>query len=434
MFHRRGSVHSSLQMLKTIERISVIGGSSVYIPVFLSAIMQRNVRVKEIVLIGRNEEKLKIVSSFCERLIENVGYPLKIIPTTSLEEGIQNANVIVNHIRVGGLLSRINIEKKPLKFGLIGDESFGAGSFANALKTLPVIMEIGRKVKTINPEAVFINLTNPMGLVVETLTRYTGLRQVIGICEIGNKYRKIASVAFNVPENTVSLQYVGLYHLGLICDVTINDKSVMSEFIEKIESEYIEDFDKRLTDIFKIIPSRALCIYLNKDEYLKKQLKTGRLRSEILFENEAKILNYYRNTDNNEIPDMVYYRNPTWYDEIIVPLIISLNAKTGGEHIICISNKEYLHEFPHDTAVEIPCEVSIKGIKCRFNSRLPELFRGIMITAKESDRLMIDAILNKSYELSLKALTINPFIESFSKAKDFLDHITEEECIKWNDR
>ncbi|MGC8844831.1 MAG: hypothetical protein ACP5QY_03190, partial [Candidatus Hydrogenedens sp.] len=50
---------------KMITRLAVLGGSSVYIPVFLSALMQNNVRLKEIILIGKNPEKLNIVASFC---------------------------------------------------------------------------------------------------------------------------------------------------------------------------------------------------------------------------------------------------------------------------------------------------------------------------------------------------------------------------------
>jgi len=34
---------------------------------------------------------------------------------------------------------------------MIGDESFGAGSFSNACFTIPVIVDLGRQIRKINP-------------------------------------------------------------------------------------------------------------------------------------------------------------------------------------------------------------------------------------------------------------------------------------------
>ncbi|MGC9053946.1 MAG: hypothetical protein ACP5KS_08690 [Candidatus Hydrogenedens sp.] len=295
---------------KMITRLAVLGGSSVYIPVFLSALMQNNVRLKEIILIGKNPEKLNIVASFCKRMIDNIGYPIRIKETTSIETGIEGAHIILSHIRVGGFLARIDYEKRPVNYDLIGDESFGAGSFLNAFYTIPVMLEIGKKISSINPSAYIINMTNPMGLVVETLTRFAGLKQVIGICESSTSDKKIISQLFNVSEKHIRIQYIGLYHLGAICDVYLRNKSIMMELIDKLEKENIPSFDNQLISSFNIIPSRALNIFLRKSDYLKEQKKKSQFRSEMLYEHESKILNIYKNPEIATIPDVVYERNP----------------------------------------------------------------------------------------------------------------------------
>ena len=292
---------------KVIPRLTVLGGSSIYIPVLVSALMHRNVKVREVVLVGRNEEKLEIVSRFCKKLVENVGYPLKISSTLSLEEGIEDASVILNHIRVGGLLTRISHERLPLKYNMIGDESFGAGSFSNACCTLPLIMEIGKKIKDINPDAFFINMTNPMGLVVDTLTRYMGLDKVIGICENIPSYRRKFAEWLKVGEKQISIQYIGLYHIGVICDVLVKGKSRIQELVEKISetSFTMSEVEKEIIRCFHIIPSRALSIYFNREKYLAEQKKATRLRSEILYERESKILNLYKQDTIDTIPSIV---------------------------------------------------------------------------------------------------------------------------------
>ncbi|HOF41135.1 MAG TPA: hypothetical protein PLD73_13775, partial [Candidatus Hydrogenedentes bacterium] len=86
-----------------IERIAILGGSSVYIPEFILSLVSRNVNVKEVVLIGREGPKLPLVAAFCQRLMDRSGFPGKVIGTTDVAEGVQNAKYIINHIRVGGM-------------------------------------------------------------------------------------------------------------------------------------------------------------------------------------------------------------------------------------------------------------------------------------------------------------------------------------------
>lgn len=418
---------------KVISRLTILGGSSVYIPVLVSALMHRNVKVREIVLVGRNEEKLEIVTRFCNRLVERVGYPLKINSTTSIEDGIIDASIVLNHIRVGGLLTRISHERLPLKYGMIGDESFGAGSFSNACCTIPVVVNIGKIVKSVNPDVFLINMTNPMGLVVEALTKYTGLENVIGISENIPFYRRMIAELLRVDDSQISVQYIGLYHIGLVCDVLVKGKSRIAEVADKVNGSSYElsEVEKEVIRHFHIIPSRALRIYFDREHYLDEQKKSTSLRSEILYERESKILSLYKQDTVDTIPSIVYERNPFWYDEIIVPLMMLLFSYTPGEKIVCVPNKGFLSDFPYGASIEVPCRISKDGYECSFKSRVPDFLRGLIISAKESDSLMVEAIMNSSYRTALKALAINPFVNSLSKARAFLDECLKERNLNW---
>ena len=115
-----------------INRIAILGGSSVYTPEFIFSLISHNVNVKEIVLVGRNEAKLQIVADFCDRILRKSGFPATVEATTDVETAVTGAKYILNQIRVGGMQARLKDEKLPQKFGMIGDESLGAGGFANA--------------------------------------------------------------------------------------------------------------------------------------------------------------------------------------------------------------------------------------------------------------------------------------------------------------
>ena len=135
-----------------IDRITILGGSSVYTPEFILSTVSHNVNVKEIVLLGRKGKKLPLVAAFCQRLIDKSGFPAKVIGLTDLEEAVTGAKYVLNHIRVGGMKARLRDEKMPLANGMIGDESLGAGGIANALRTLPLIVDYAQRIEKVHRE------------------------------------------------------------------------------------------------------------------------------------------------------------------------------------------------------------------------------------------------------------------------------------------
>ena len=177
-----------------IDRMAILGGSSVYIPEFIVSLISHNLHFKEIVLFGNAGPKLELVAGFCQRLIDKSGFPTKIIASTDLESSVKDAAYVLNHIRVGGMQARIRDEKLPPKYGMVGDESLGAGGVANALRTLPTVLHYASRVESVNPDCTFINLTNPMGTVVEAMLKLTKLN-VVGVCDLPGEFiRKVAAV------------------------------------------------------------------------------------------------------------------------------------------------------------------------------------------------------------------------------------------------
>ena len=60
--------------------------------------------------------------------------------------------------------------------GVIGQETTGAGGIAFALRTVPAVTTIAETVADVAPDALFINFTNPAGLVTEAIGRVLGDR------------------------------------------------------------------------------------------------------------------------------------------------------------------------------------------------------------------------------------------------------------------
>ncbi|MBM3290250.1 MAG: hypothetical protein FJY92_08880, partial [Candidatus Hydrogenedentes bacterium] len=404
-------------------------GSSVYTPELVLSLISHNVNVKEIVLLGRAGNKLPIVAKFCQRLVDRSGFPTKVVPMTELGPAVAGARYVINHVRVGGMPARARDEKAPPRQGMIGDESLGAGGFANAMRTLPVVMEIAQTVEDVNPGTVFINLTNPMGVIVEALSKQTKLN-VLGVCDQpGTTVKQIASVLRADPAQ-LQVDYIGLNHFGWIQDVKIDGRSHMTRLLERLDHESSDGFDYELIELFRMVPVRTVSLFFHQDEILKRQQACGRFRAEVLHEAEQQILRLYQENGLCEIPELTRARNAVWYEDTIVPLIQTLEDKKEQETILCVRNDGAIRDLADDCSVEVPVEVSRKGAKPRKVGSCPRALRGLFIALKESDRLTIEAVRHKSYECALQALTINPLVPSLDAAKKFLDRLIRDEHLE----
>jgi 6-phospho-beta-glucosidase len=412
-----------------IDRITILGGSSVYIPEFILSAVSHNLKVREIVLLGRPGRKLDLVARFSQRLIHKSGFPIRIIPCTDIREAVAGAKYIVNHVRVGGMQARMRDEKIPPAFDMIGDETIGAGGFANAMRTLPVVLDFAQDIQEINPGAIIINLTNPMGIVMEALVRYTSLTAV-GICDLPWEYaRKIANLLQQEPEN-LRFDYIGLYHLGWIQDIRVDGRSRMSQVLELLEAHPEDDFDYELIELFRMIPTKTTGMYFRRAEILKRQQGCSRFRSDILVEAERQILDLYESNHLVDLPELTRQRNAVWYEESIIPMILALESDREREMVVCVRNEGSIRDLPENCSVEVPATISRRGIQPRKVGSLPGFLKGMFVAAKESDRLAVEAVRHKSYESALQALAINPFVPSIDVARRFLDRIVKEEKLE----
>ena len=412
-----------------IERITILGGSSVYTPELILSLIARNVNVQEIALLGRPGRKLELVSQFCQRIIDKSGYPCKVIGTADPAEAIPGARYILNHIRVGGMAARMRDEMLPPKMGMLGDETLGAGGIANAMRTLPVIFEIAETIEKLNPNATVINLSNPIGILIEGLIRHTKLN-VFGLCDLPGTYvRKVTNV-LQLDANQLRVEYIGLNHLGWIQDVKVADRSKMSQLLDLLDENKDDGFDHELISLFRMIPTRNTGLFFHRADIVKRQQSGTRFRAEILHEAEQQILKLYEDPHLNEVPDLTRQRNAVWYKETIVPVLEALEGDADRDAVLCVRNNGSIRDLPDDSSVEIPATISKKGIRPRKVGSLPRFLKGVFLATKESDRLTVEAVVHKSYDYALQALTINPFVPSLETAKRFLDRIIREEKLE----
>jgi 6-phospho-beta-glucosidase len=153
-------------MRKRPLKVVVVGGGSSYTPEIIEGLLSRRdqlpLRELWLVDIAAGKEKLDIIAGLAKRMAAKFGDPFPIKTSLERAEALDGADFVLSQFRVGGLDARIRDESIPLRYGAIGQETVGAGGFAKAMRTIPVILDLCRDIERLCPDAFLINFTNPV--------------------------------------------------------------------------------------------------------------------------------------------------------------------------------------------------------------------------------------------------------------------------------
>ena len=130
-------------------KIAVIGGGSTYTPELVSGLSRERGRidVSDLVLHDIDPERREIVGGLAQRMLDRQGYEGRLEITDDLDRAVDGADFVLIQIRVGGQDARLSDETVPLACGCIGQETTGAGGFAKAMRTVPVVLGIAERAR-----------------------------------------------------------------------------------------------------------------------------------------------------------------------------------------------------------------------------------------------------------------------------------------------
>ena len=222
-------------------KIAIIGAGSTYTPELIEGLINKrdSLPVKELYLMDIDERKLNIVGGLAKRMIEAADMDVNVVMTDDLDGSLINADFVLVQIRVGKLPARILDEKIPLKYGLIGQETNGIGGFFKGMRTIPVMIDIAKRMEKLCPDAWLINFSNPSGMIAQALLTHTKIK-TMGLCNV--PINMISSVKQKLGLENAEVEYVGLNHLTWITSIKHNGKDYLQEAIEQgINSEAMKN-------------------------------------------------------------------------------------------------------------------------------------------------------------------------------------------------
>ncbi|MEO8606454.1 MAG: 6-phospho-beta-glucosidase [Chloroflexota bacterium] len=447
-------------------KLTVIGGAGVRTPRLIPSLVRRAkaLGLDELWLMDINAEKLELIGGLCESMAKQHDAPFKIVLSTDAHDAVKDADHIITTIRPGFEEGRVKDEKIAFEFGVLGQETTGAGGFAMAMRSLPAILDYCKLAAEIAPHAYIYNFTNPAGLVAQGL-HDAGIKRIVGICDSANGAQHAASRFLNVPLARVHHEVFGLNHLSWTRSVRIDpepDGSGGEEVLpallgdaDFIQSTHMAIFDPVVRQLQGMFLNEYLHYFYQRDEALKTLLAKPETRGEEVVKLTAELLERLRESNPKANPDKaleVYHevmgkRSATYmaharegkprpksqpigdddegYAGVALGCIQAIATNTPQFTGLNVPNNGAIDGLQDDDIVEISCTVDGSGIYPIRIGAMPEGQYLLTRTIKRYERLASQAILNRSKITAVEALATHPLIGSYPLAVKLVDAFVE---------
>lgn len=422
-------------------KIVTIGGGSSYTPELMEGFIKRyeDLPIREIWLVDieAGKEKLEIVGEMAQRMWDASPYDVKVHLTLDREEALKDADFVTTQFRVGLLNARIKDERIPAYYGMLGQETNGAGGMFKAFRTIPIILEIVEDMKRLCPNAWLINFTNPAGMVTEAIVRYGNWDRVIGLCNVpvGAIMHEPALIGKKSDELIYKFAGVNHFHWHKVSDLAGND--VTLDIIERLcdTDEGESGIPKNIHDIpffkeqleqMKMIPCGYHRYYYLEEEMLEHALEEYRTvgtRAQQVKQTEAELFELYKDPNLDYKPEQLEKRGGAHYSDAACETIASIYANKNTQIVVSTKNNGAVPDLPADCVVEVMAYVGAEGARAVAFGELPTAEKGWLQAMKAMELLTIEAAITGDYGTALQAFTINPMVKSGMKARRIMDEL-----------
>jgi 6-phospho-beta-glucosidase len=409
-------------------KLTVIGGGSTYTPELIDgfARLREVLPIEELWLVDPDAHRLELVSGVARRMFARAGHPGVIHATSNVVAGVQDADVVLLQLRIGGQAARHGDETWPHEAGVIGQETTGPGGFAKALRTVPVVLDIAEKVRThAKADAWIIDFTNPVGIVTRALLG-AGHRAV-GLCNVAIGFQRRFAAMLDVDFRDVQLDHVGLNHLTWERGVTVGGRDALPELLASRLGDLAEEVElaPELLSLLGSVPSYYLRYFYSHDQVLREQLGSP-TRAQAVMEVEAELLRLYADPHVDTKPAILEKRGGAYYSEAAVDLIASLVSDRRDVQVVNIRNDGALPFLPDDHVIEVPATVGAAGLTALPIAPLPDDLAGLIADVAGYERLALDAALHGGRDRVLRAMVAHPLVRQFDRAEKLTDLLIAE--------
>jgi 6-phospho-beta-glucosidase len=409
-------------------KLAVVGGGSTYTPELVDGIarLTGDIKITELVLVDPDAERLSVVGPFSARIMSRYGHPASLSWTSDLDAAVDGAGAVLLQLRVGGQATRHRDETWPLECGCIGQETTGAGGFAKALRTVPVVLDVAARVRSrAAADAWIIDFTNPVGIVTRALL--DAGHRAIGLCNVAIGYQRLFASLLDVAPSSVELDHVGLNHLtwerAALVDGVDRLPALLAAHGEEIAGH--TGLPLAVTREIGAVPSYYLRYFWAHDAVVAEE--QGReTRAQAVAEIERQLLAMYADPSLDTKPELLSHRGGAFYSEAAVALLASLLTDTGDRQVVNVRNNGTLPFLSDQAVIEVTSTIGAAGAVPVPVAPVSPLMSGLIAHVSAYEELAVDAALRGGRSRVAAALLAHPLVGQWDLAQKLTDLLLAE--------
>ena len=337
------------------------------------------------------------------------------------KEALRDATFVVDAIQVGGYdPCTITDFEIPKKFGLrqtIAD-TLGIGGIMRGLRTIPVLEGFARDMEEVCPDALFLNYTNPMGILSGYMQRYTGVKTV-GLCHsvqvCSEKLLEKLDMKDKLEGRVETI--AGINHMAWLLDIKDKDGNDLYPEIRRRAAEM--NAAQKHDDMVRFEYIKHLGYYCTEASEHNAEYNPFFIKSkypELIEKFNIPLDEYPRRCieqikgweeeRNSILKDgkITHDRSKEYASYIMEAVVTNQPYKIGGNVI----NNGSIENLPADACVEVPCLVDGTGVNpCRVG-RLPVQLAAMNMSNINVQLLTIEAAATKKKEYIYQAAMMDP--------------------------
>jgi alpha-galactosidase len=368
-------------------------------------------------LVDPDQERLELVHAFAHRLAREARLPAHIEASTERAAALDGADYVIVSIRVGSRLQPESLDVQiPLEVGGLRQtvaDTVGIGGLMKALRTVPVMLEIARDMERRCPNALMLNYTNPMAIIMWAIAEATRVRAV-GLCHSVQHTSEQLARYLDVEYATLRYRVAGINHMAWFLELTQDGQDLYPRLRECLKRPEIVARDPVRFEImrhfgyFVTESSTHMAEYVpyflrhpeevarlgiqprSAESFARQQVRREELLSQARQQLTSGSLEVRRS------------------NEYAARIIHAIETDTHGCIYGNVRNTGLISNLPDGCCVEVPCLVSGAGLQPCHVGALPPQCAALCQTNVSMQALTVRAILERKREHVYHAAMLDP--------------------------
>ena len=317
-------------------------------------------------------------------------------------------------------------------FASVLSENGGPGGLSHTLRSVPLMLEIGRDIERLAPNAVLFNYTNPENRVCLALHRYTSTR-IVGLCHSLAEAIDDCARVLGRPRDTIDVIAAGANHFTWF--VSVRDAADGSDLMPEFRRRTLAGDPQQAPLRHRLIEQLGSHPAIDDDHVGEYLPWAAALIGTAGYDFERHDRRSLADIDMLEAwgsgarpvdPLLAEPSQEAKVDHSAAEIMGDLVAgRTRRRPSFILPNDGYVDNLPADSVVEVPGLVEdgvARGVPV---GALPEPVAALVRHELAIQDAAVEAAVEGSRDLAMRALLLDPVVTDVHAAERFLDAILD---------